>query len=159
MLANYQPLSNFPFFSQVLEKTVTVQLCDYLHRNNLFEEFQSGLRVLAQMMHLLWPTYRKEWRPFTGPDPVCQSWSTHGPALGQLRTHCSATMNVLCKFEIRTVGARWSSYPFENTLKVIILPVWSKILVLTTQSKRVHAESLFPVILHDGEYWSTDNNT
>jgi len=29
----------------VLEKIVAAQLCDHLHRNNLFEEFQSGFRV------------------------------------------------------------------------------------------------------------------
>ena len=31
--------------SKVLEKIVAAQLCDDFHRNNLFEEFQSGFRV------------------------------------------------------------------------------------------------------------------
>lgn len=44
-LANYRPISNLPFLSKVLEKIVAAQLCDHLHRNNLFEEFQSGFRV------------------------------------------------------------------------------------------------------------------
>ena len=45
VLANYRPISNLPFWSKVLEKIVAAQLCDHLHRNNLFEEFQSGFRV------------------------------------------------------------------------------------------------------------------
>ena len=40
VLANYQPISNFPFLSKVLEKIVAAQLFDHSHRNNLFEEFQ-----------------------------------------------------------------------------------------------------------------------
>ena len=31
--------------SKVLEKNVAAQLCDHLHRNNLFEQFQSGFRA------------------------------------------------------------------------------------------------------------------
>jgi len=31
--------------SKVLEKIVAAQLCDHLHKKNLFEEFQSGFRV------------------------------------------------------------------------------------------------------------------
>jgi len=31
--------------SEVREKIIAAQLCDYLHRNNLFEEFQLGFRV------------------------------------------------------------------------------------------------------------------
>ena len=45
MLANYLPTSNLSFISKVLEKIVAAQLCDHLHRNNQFEEFQSGFRV------------------------------------------------------------------------------------------------------------------
>ena len=41
----YRPISNLPFLSKVLEKIVAAQLCDHLHRNNLFKEFQSGFRV------------------------------------------------------------------------------------------------------------------
>ncbi|KAM7366739.1 hypothetical protein PAMP_014689 [Pampus punctatissimus] len=45
ILANYRPISNLPFLSKVLEKAVANQLCDFLHTNSLFEEFQSGFRV------------------------------------------------------------------------------------------------------------------
>ncbi|MDF4285579.1 reverse transcriptase family protein, partial [Vibrio parahaemolyticus] len=45
MLANYRPISNLPFMSKILEKVVADQLCDFLHDNNLSEEFQSGFRV------------------------------------------------------------------------------------------------------------------
>ena len=45
VLANYRPISNLPFLSKILEKTVANQLCDFLHNNGLFEEFQSGFRV------------------------------------------------------------------------------------------------------------------
>ncbi|MDF4350591.1 reverse transcriptase family protein, partial [Vibrio parahaemolyticus] len=45
VLANYTPISNLPFMSKILEKVVADQLCDFLHDNNLFEEFQSGFRV------------------------------------------------------------------------------------------------------------------
>uniref|UniRef100_A0A8D3B260 Reverse transcriptase domain-containing protein n=1 Tax=Scophthalmus maximus TaxID=52904 RepID=A0A8D3B260_SCOMX len=44
ILANYRPISNLPFISKILEKTVANQLCDYLHRNSLLEDFQSGFR-------------------------------------------------------------------------------------------------------------------
>ena len=43
-LANYRPISNLPFLSKVLEKTVATQLQDHLTHNNLFEKFQSGFR-------------------------------------------------------------------------------------------------------------------
>ena len=43
-LANYRPISNLPFLSKVLEKTVAIQLQDYLTHNNLSEKFQSGFR-------------------------------------------------------------------------------------------------------------------
>ncbi|KAK2872069.1 hypothetical protein Q8A73_024565, partial [Channa argus] len=39
------PISNLPFISKIIEKVVAKQLCDHLHRNNLYEEFQSGFRV------------------------------------------------------------------------------------------------------------------
>ena len=45
VLANYRPISNLPFLSKILEKVVTKQLCDFLHNNSLFEDFQSGFRV------------------------------------------------------------------------------------------------------------------
>uniref|UniRef100_A0A8C9XHM2 Reverse transcriptase domain-containing protein n=1 Tax=Sander lucioperca TaxID=283035 RepID=A0A8C9XHM2_SANLU len=44
VLANYRPISNLPFLSKILEKVVANQLCDFLHRNSLFEDFQSGFR-------------------------------------------------------------------------------------------------------------------
>ena len=36
---------NLPFISKIMGKAFTNQLCDHLHRNVLFEEFQSGFRV------------------------------------------------------------------------------------------------------------------
>lgn len=39
----YRPISNLPFVSQILEKAVTNQLCDY---NSLFEDFQSGFQYI-----------------------------------------------------------------------------------------------------------------
>ena len=45
VLANYRPISNLPFLSKILEKAVSNQLCDFLHNNSLFEDFQSGFRV------------------------------------------------------------------------------------------------------------------
>jgi len=45
VLAHCRPTSNLPFMSKVLEKILAAQLCDNLHRNNLFEEFQSGFRA------------------------------------------------------------------------------------------------------------------
>jgi len=46
VLANYRPISNLPFMSKILEKVVADQLCDFLHDNNLFEEFQSGFNSI-----------------------------------------------------------------------------------------------------------------
>uniref|UniRef100_A0A9J8BRN4 Reverse transcriptase domain-containing protein n=1 Tax=Cyprinus carpio carpio TaxID=630221 RepID=A0A9J8BRN4_CYPCA len=43
-LANYRPISKFPFMSKILEKVVSAQLCSYLQKNYLYEEFQSGFR-------------------------------------------------------------------------------------------------------------------
>uniref|UniRef100_A0A3Q3JNC3 Reverse transcriptase domain-containing protein n=1 Tax=Monopterus albus TaxID=43700 RepID=A0A3Q3JNC3_MONAL len=48
VLANYRPISNLPFISKILEKAVAKQLCDHLHKNDLFSVsvgFQSGFRV------------------------------------------------------------------------------------------------------------------
>uniref|UniRef100_A0A3Q3MS83 Reverse transcriptase domain-containing protein n=1 Tax=Mastacembelus armatus TaxID=205130 RepID=A0A3Q3MS83_9TELE len=45
VLANYRPISNLPFISKILEKAVAKQLSDHLHRNELFEDFQSGFRA------------------------------------------------------------------------------------------------------------------
>ena len=44
VLANYRPISNLPFLSKILEKVVANQLCDFLHSNSLFDDFQSGFR-------------------------------------------------------------------------------------------------------------------
>jgi len=44
VLANYRPISNLPFLSKILDEVVAGQLCDFLHHNSLFEEFQSGFR-------------------------------------------------------------------------------------------------------------------
>ena len=45
VLTNYRPISNLPFLSKILEKAVANQLCDFLHNNSLFEDFQSGFRA------------------------------------------------------------------------------------------------------------------
>ncbi|KAL6458614.1 hypothetical protein MHYP_G00320860 [Metynnis hypsauchen] len=44
ILSNYRPISNLPFISKILEKAVAEQLCSYLHRNQIYEKFQSGFR-------------------------------------------------------------------------------------------------------------------
>ncbi len=43
-LANYRPISNLPFMSNILEKVVSAQLCSFLLKNDIYEEFQSGFR-------------------------------------------------------------------------------------------------------------------
>ncbi len=43
-LANYRPISNLPFMSKILEKVVSAQLCSFLLKNYINEEFQSGFR-------------------------------------------------------------------------------------------------------------------
>ncbi len=48
------PISNLPFMSKILEKVVSAQLCSFLQKNYIYEEFQSGFRpVIAQKLHLL----------------------------------------------------------------------------------------------------------
>uniref|UniRef100_A0A3B1IZZ8 Reverse transcriptase domain-containing protein n=1 Tax=Astyanax mexicanus TaxID=7994 RepID=A0A3B1IZZ8_ASTMX len=43
---NLRPISNLPFISKILKKTVAAQLHNYLSCNNLYEQFQSGFRPL-----------------------------------------------------------------------------------------------------------------
>ncbi len=43
-LANYRPISNLPFMSKILGKLVSAQLCSFLLKNDIYEEFQSGFR-------------------------------------------------------------------------------------------------------------------
>ncbi len=43
-LANYRPISNLPFMSKILEKVVSSQICSFLQRNSIYEQFQSGFR-------------------------------------------------------------------------------------------------------------------
>ncbi|KAL0152062.1 hypothetical protein M9458_052616 [Cirrhinus mrigala] len=43
-LANYRPISNLPFMSKILEKVISAQLCSFLQKNDIYEEFQSGFR-------------------------------------------------------------------------------------------------------------------
>ncbi len=43
-LANYRPISNLPFMSKFFEKVVSAQLCFFLQKNDIYEEFQSGCR-------------------------------------------------------------------------------------------------------------------
>uniref|UniRef100_A0A3B3IFW8 Reverse transcriptase domain-containing protein n=1 Tax=Oryzias latipes TaxID=8090 RepID=A0A3B3IFW8_ORYLA len=45
-LNNFRPISNLPFISKILEKTVAEQLRIHLSQNNLYEQFQSGFRPL-----------------------------------------------------------------------------------------------------------------
>ncbi len=42
-LFNYRPISNLPFLSKILEKVVSSQLCSFLEKNAICEDFQSGL--------------------------------------------------------------------------------------------------------------------
>ena len=51
VLANYRPISNLPFLSNILQKAVANQLCDFLDNNNLFETFQSGFRGIIAQRH------------------------------------------------------------------------------------------------------------
>ncbi len=41
-LANYRPISNLPFMSNILETIVSAQLCSILQKNDIYEEFHSG---------------------------------------------------------------------------------------------------------------------
>ncbi len=43
-LANYRPISNLPFMSKKLEKVASAQLCSFLLKNDIYEEFRSGFR-------------------------------------------------------------------------------------------------------------------
>ncbi len=43
-LAIYRPISNLPFISKILEKVVSDQLCSFLLKYDIYEEFQSGFR-------------------------------------------------------------------------------------------------------------------
>ncbi len=53
-LANYRPISNLPFTSIFFEKVVSAQLCSFLLKNDISEEFESGFRpAIAQKLHLL----------------------------------------------------------------------------------------------------------
>uniref|UniRef100_A0A3B3HCT2 Reverse transcriptase domain-containing protein n=1 Tax=Oryzias latipes TaxID=8090 RepID=A0A3B3HCT2_ORYLA len=42
---NYRPVSNLPFLSKMIEKTVLIQFNEFLNRNNIFEKYQSGFRT------------------------------------------------------------------------------------------------------------------
>ncbi len=44
VLANFRPVSNLPFISKILEKTVLQQLQSFLDKNKVFELFQSGFK-------------------------------------------------------------------------------------------------------------------
>lgn len=44
-LKNYHPISNLPFISKLLERTVALQLQEHLSTCCLWEEFQSGFRA------------------------------------------------------------------------------------------------------------------
>ncbi|XDV31632.1 hypothetical protein PO909_002599 [Leuciscus waleckii] len=44
IMSNFRPISNLPFLSKILERTVAKQLKTHLCSNDLFEPFQSGFR-------------------------------------------------------------------------------------------------------------------
>ena len=39
------PISNLPFLSKILEKVAANQLCDFLQKRDVYEDFQSGFRA------------------------------------------------------------------------------------------------------------------
>ncbi len=43
-LNNYRPISNLPFISKILERTVAAQLESHLQSSDIYEHFQSGFR-------------------------------------------------------------------------------------------------------------------
>ncbi len=43
---NFRPISNLPFITKALEKTVFIQLQSFLSANHIFETFQSGFKTL-----------------------------------------------------------------------------------------------------------------
>ncbi len=43
-LAKYRPISNLPFMSKIIKKVVSAQLCSFLLKFDIYEEFQSGFR-------------------------------------------------------------------------------------------------------------------
>lgn len=43
-LSNYRPISTLPFISKLLEKIVSLQLSPFIHKFNIFDNFQSGFR-------------------------------------------------------------------------------------------------------------------
>ena len=45
-LKNYRPISNLSFISKIIEKCAHKQLTNYIERNDLFTEFQSGYRAV-----------------------------------------------------------------------------------------------------------------
>ena len=44
VLSNYRPISNLPFLSKILEKSISKLFCKFLHPNHILEVFQSGFR-------------------------------------------------------------------------------------------------------------------
>ena len=43
---NFRPVSNLPFVSKLIEKSVAVQLVKYIHDNNLDEKLQSAYKKM-----------------------------------------------------------------------------------------------------------------
>ncbi len=43
-LANYRPILNLPFLSKILEIVASSQLCSFLEKNDISEDFQSRFR-------------------------------------------------------------------------------------------------------------------
>ncbi len=44
--ANYRPISNLPFLSKIIKKTVFIQLQNYFQSNYISDIFQSGFKTL-----------------------------------------------------------------------------------------------------------------
>uniref|UniRef100_A0A3B3DFR7 Reverse transcriptase domain-containing protein n=1 Tax=Oryzias melastigma TaxID=30732 RepID=A0A3B3DFR7_ORYME len=44
-LDNYRPVSNLPFLSKIIEKSVATQLHEFLNHKNILEKYQSGFRM------------------------------------------------------------------------------------------------------------------
>ena len=44
LLVNYRPIANIPFLSKVIEKSVTIQVHNYMNRHRLFPSLQSAYR-------------------------------------------------------------------------------------------------------------------
>ncbi len=49
-LANYRPISNLSFMSKILEKVVSAQLCSFLLKNYIYEEFHRQMTCFLRQI-------------------------------------------------------------------------------------------------------------